>query len=38
MNKFTAYVLIQLYILSFMVQVKLKIVMLLRGRVSDEGD
>jgi hypothetical protein len=38
MNKFTASVLIQLYILSFMVQVKRKIVLLLRGRVLDEGD
>jgi len=38
MNKFTAFVLIQLYILSFMVQVKFKIVLLLRGRLSDEGD
>jgi hypothetical protein len=35
---FTASVLIQPYILSFMVQVKIKIVLLLRGRVSDEGD
>jgi hypothetical protein len=36
MNKFIAIVLIQLY--SFMVQVKFKIVLLLRGEVSDEGD
>jgi hypothetical protein len=34
---FTASVLIQPYILSFMVQVKFKIVLLLRGKVSDEG-
>jgi len=38
MNKFTASALIQLYILSFMVQVKFIIVLFLRGRVSDEGD
>jgi len=38
MNKFTASVLTQLYILSFMVQVPRKIVLLLRGRVSNEGD
>jgi len=37
-KKITASVLIQLYILSFMVQVKFKIVLLLRGRVSDKGD
>jgi len=38
MNKFTASVLTQLLILSIMVQVKRIIVLLLRGRVSDEGD
>jgi hypothetical protein len=38
MNKITAFVLTQLLILSSMVQVKRKIVLLLRGRVSDEGD
>jgi hypothetical protein len=37
-KKFIASVLTQLYILSFMVQVKRKIVLLFKGRVSDEGD
>jgi hypothetical protein len=38
MNKFTAFVLTKLYILSFMVLVKRIIMLLFRGRVSDEGD
>jgi hypothetical protein len=38
MNKFIDSVLIQLYIFSSMVQVKFKIVLLPRGRVSVEGD